>query len=67
MILGIDIGNTNIVFGLFDGDTLTKKWRTPTKQPFSLADIKHVKAIIVTSVVPDIDASIIQIRERGLG
>ena len=58
MILAIDIGNTNIVFGLFDGETLTKKWRAPTKEPFSLTDINSVKAVIVTSVVPHIDATV---------
>ncbi|MTA40594.1 MAG: type III pantothenate kinase, partial [Actinobacteria bacterium] len=27
MLLAIDVGNTNIVLGLYDGATLTKSWR----------------------------------------
>jgi len=30
MLLGIDIGNTNIKFGLFDGDRLRAHWRVAT-------------------------------------
>lgn len=30
MLLTIDIGNTNITFGLFDGDTLKHSWRIAT-------------------------------------
>ncbi len=30
MILAIDIGNTNITFGLFTGSRLVKKGQTPT-------------------------------------
>jgi len=66
MILAIDIGNTNIVFGLFEGDTLKDKWRSPTQVPFPLGHLQNIKAIIVTSVVPDIDESITAICERDL-
>src|SRR5579863_4022603 len=30
MLLTIDIGNTNIVLGVFDGDTLVEHWRIAT-------------------------------------
>lgn len=30
MLLAIDIGNTNIVFGVYDGQTWTHKWRVQT-------------------------------------
>ena len=30
MILVVDIGNTNIVFGLFDGDEIVSDWRVGT-------------------------------------
>ena len=30
MLLAIDIGNTNIVFGVFEGETLTQSWRLAT-------------------------------------
>ena len=32
MLLAVDIGNTNIVFGLFDGDELKTHWRIRTEQ-----------------------------------
>ncbi len=32
MLLAIDIGNTNIVFGLFQGDELTTHWRIRTER-----------------------------------
>jgi len=66
MILAIDIGNTNIVFALCDGDTITKKWRSPTREPFSLNDLQNIESIIVTSVVPDIDATLTKTCERDL-
>ena len=30
MLLAIDIGNTNTVFGLFDGERLDRFWRVKT-------------------------------------
>ena len=30
MLLAIDVGNTNIVLGVFDGATLVHSWRLPT-------------------------------------
>ena len=30
MLLTIDIGNTNMVLGVFDGDTLVEHWRIAT-------------------------------------
>ena len=29
-LLAIDVGNTNIVFGIFDGDALRVSWRLTT-------------------------------------
>jgi type III pantothenate kinase len=67
MILAIDIGNTNIVLGLFDGDTLTDQSRisTETKKTAdeygilisSILKLRaemrvRVKGIIISSVVP---------------
>jgi len=37
MLLAIDVGNTNTVFGLFDGDVLRASWRTKT-DPRSTSD-----------------------------
>ena len=30
MLLAIDVGNTNIVLGVFDGTTLVRSWRLQT-------------------------------------
>ena len=30
MLLAIDVGNTNIVLGVFDGERLTESWRLAT-------------------------------------
>jgi type III pantothenate kinase len=68
MLLAIDIGNTNIVFALFDGQEVRAQWRIRTDHHrsadeyavwlFALmahADIneKDVSSVILASVVPD--------------
>ncbi|RYD02846.1 pantothenate kinase [Desulforamulus aquiferis] len=70
MILVIDIGNTNIVLGVFDEKTLVANWRISTdrnrtadeygvllKELFSLSGIsmKSVEAVVIASVVPPVN------------
>ena len=38
MLLTFDIGNTNIVIGIFDGEKLTHKWRLPSSAKKSVDD-----------------------------
>jgi len=58
MILTIDVGNTNIVLGLFKGKTLAREWRFPSSS-YSLPKIKgKLDRIIVASVVPAIDSKL---------
>ncbi len=67
MLLVIDVGNSNIVLGIYDGEILRRHWRVSTDKSrtsdeygimlqslFSLASISfsQVKAIIISSVVP---------------
>jgi type III pantothenate kinase len=58
MLLAIDIGNTNISFGLFQGNKLIKRFDIPTKD-YTLQRLKNklsrvkVKESIICSVVPD--------------
>lgn len=67
MLLVIDVGNTNIVFGLFDGEELAFDWRIATdkdrtsdeygllfKQIFqhNNIDISEIDDVIISSVVP---------------
>lgn len=67
MLLVIDVGNSNIVLGIYDGQQLLRHWRVSTDKSrtsdeygilfhdlFKLADISfsQIKAIIISSVVP---------------
>lgn len=69
MLLTIDIGNTNITMGVFDGEFLLGMFRMTTKQArtsdeygFTICGIlehrgidpKQIDAVIIASVVPDI-------------
>jgi len=55
MLLAIDAGNTNIVFGLFRGKRLMREWRLPTKGA-KLPSLKEkLSAAVVASVVPSLD------------
>ncbi len=64
MLLAIDVGNTAIKFGLFEGGDLTSKFSIPTIRDATADDIKrdvgdrlpiHVDSAIVCSVVPDVE------------
>jgi type III pantothenate kinase len=67
LLLVIDVGNSNIVLGIYDGEALVRHWRIATDKSrtsdeygvmlnslFSLASLSftQVKAIIISSVVP---------------
>ncbi|HEX2516945.1 MAG TPA: type III pantothenate kinase, partial [Chloroflexota bacterium] len=41
MLLAVDVGNTNVVGGLFDGPRLTHQWRVSTS-PQRTTDELHV-------------------------
>lgn len=70
MLLAIDLGNTNTVFGVYKGDKLIRHWRLSTdknrtvdeygillRNLFSLEsiDVRKVARIVVCSVVPPLD------------
>ena len=72
MLLAIDIGNTNIVFGLFAGDELTCQWRLVTDSRrtadeygmllqglFAAQGLSFavIEAIVMVSVVPQVEAA----------
>jgi type III pantothenate kinase len=55
MLLTVDLGNTNIVFGLFNKGKLVKEWRFPTAA-IHYPNIKFpIDQIMVASVVPRLD------------
>jgi len=70
MLLAIDLGNTNLVFGVYNGDRLTKHWRLSTlknrtvdaygillRNLFAIENIdtKKIQSVIISSVVPPLD------------
>jgi type III pantothenate kinase len=67
MLLAIDIGNTNVVLGVFDGDRLRENWRVGTKAQitadeyamiikdlfgFAGLEFRQVDGVILSTVVP---------------
>ena len=67
MVLAIDVGNTNIVFGVFDGAKLVQSWRLLTLRERTADEVgllvtglfahekialTAIKAIVMGSVVP---------------
>ena len=67
MLLAIDIGNTNIVLGVFEGERLIQHWKIQTERErtcdeygvtllnlFSLSGPKktEIDSVIISSVVP---------------
>ena len=67
MLLAIDIGNSNIKFGVFEGETLLRKFSIPTVRTQTTAEIasltdpnlyETISAVVVSSVVPELDNSI---------
>lgn len=58
MILVVDLGNTNIVFGLFKGKKLAREWRFPTAK-LKIPKIRSkLSAVMVASVVPALNKTI---------
>ena len=82
MLLAIDVANTNTKFGLFEGSQLLHDWRVATRQD-SMADElglafvqlmreEHfepqvVSAVVISSVVPPLNTSLIEASRRYFG
>lgn len=81
MLLVIDIGNTNIVFGVYDGDELTHYWRISSdtdrasdeyglilRQLLNVNDLEYgdIDDVIIASVVPKLTHTIPTMCERYL-
>src|SRR5215468_10341465 len=82
MLLTIDVGNTNTVLGVFRGEELTAHWRLTTarlqtvdeygvltRNLFTLKDLdpKSVQGIIVSSVVPPVNWTLIEMARIYFG
>ena len=82
MLLVIDVGNTNITYGIYDGDKLINTFRIMSKSPRTTdefgttmtdliikkgVDIKDIDGAIIASVVPNIMHSLINSVREYLG
>jgi len=79
MLLVIDVGNTNMLVGVFSGDKLIQHWRLETKKErtsdefgiffkelfqFGKLETSDVEKIIISNVVPPMDFSLERMCER---
>ena len=79
MLLALDVGNTNLTIGAFDGTKLAAHWRLRTvhnqtadewgillRNLFALSghDITRVDGVIISSVVPPLDLSLAAMAPR---
>ncbi len=82
MLLAIDVGNTNIVLGVFEGTRLTHSWRLATLRERTADEvgilvthlfgnntvpIDRVTGIILSSVVPPLTRTMEEMAERYFG
>ncbi|MGH9418091.1 MAG: type III pantothenate kinase [Terriglobales bacterium] len=82
MLLALDVGNSNLVAGLFDGETLAASWRLTTARAQTADEFgwtlggllaahgltpASVSAAIVASVVPPLDAMLRAALARQFG
>ncbi|HKW97289.1 MAG TPA: type III pantothenate kinase [Bryobacteraceae bacterium] len=82
MLLALDVGNTNLTIGAFDGARLAAQWRLRTvhdqtadewgillRNLFALSgqDIAKIDGVIIASVVPSLDHSLAAMAPRYFG
>ena len=82
MLLAIDVGNSNIVLGVFEGETLIQSWRLQTVRErtsdelgllveglfeHSRIERLQVRGVILGSVVPPLTGTIRQMVQRYFG
>jgi type III pantothenate kinase len=82
MLLTVDAGNTNTVLGVFRGEKLAANWRLTTARDqtideygiltrdlFTLAELepREIGGVIISSVVPSLNATLAGMAERYFG
>jgi type III pantothenate kinase len=82
MLLAIDIGNTNIAFGIYDGDRWTNHWRirtVPDQMPDEYAALfrelfrdsgigmRDIDRVVLSSVVPPVTGALANMFEQQTG
>lgn len=81
MLLAVDVGNTNVTFGLFEGESLVADWRVTAhrertademavelRQLFELRgyDLSVVDGVVISSVVPTLNPALVEASRRYL-
>jgi type III pantothenate kinase len=74
MLLAVDVGNTQTVFGTYDGAQLTEHWRIATERNRSgdelgalyrsFLDLARLSGICLSSTVPQLSRSYVEFAER---
>lgn len=79
MLFVVDVGNTNTVLGVYEGERLVAHWRVTTSKTqtvdeygvlfrnlFAMAKLKveDVRGIVISSVVPPLDSTLHEVCER---
>ncbi|MCX7780956.1 MAG: type III pantothenate kinase [Negativicutes bacterium] len=82
MLLVFDVGNTNIVLGVYQGDKLLVNWRVSTDRQktadeygmlihslfqFRGIEMKEIKAVVISSVVPPLVVPLSRMCQRYFG
>jgi type III pantothenate kinase len=82
MLLAIDVGNTNIVLGIFDEQSLCESWRLATLRERTAdelrvlvsrlfeergLDTKQVSGVVLSSVVPPVTAIVTEMVREAFG
>ena len=82
MLLAIDVGNTNVVLGVFDGEELVDSWRLATLGERTADELgilvsslfldrnidrSQITGVIMASVVPPLTGTITTMVEQYLG
>jgi type III pantothenate kinase len=82
LLLAMDVGNTNTVLGVFENKKLVAHWRLTTargqtldeygiltRELFTLAGLSPsgIRGVIISSVVPPLNATLAQMAERYFG
>jgi len=67
MLLAVDVGNTDIVYGLFSGQKLVKTWRFPASTNGMPRLKGQIHQIMVSSVVPSLDQRLAKTLKRCFG
>ncbi len=79
MLFVLDVGNTNTVLGVYDGEKLVADWRVTTSKSQTVDEygvlfrnlfamdglkVENVSGIVISSVVPPIDSTLREVCER---